>query len=379
MKIRTAVMAAVCAFGLYSCSGDGEADGGAASGLPSVTVVTSVGGMGDMGYNDLILDGVMRFYDKGGVRMSLVQPTGMEQAGQALDAWVEETRGGGRSLLVLADDGYGELLRRRDVALATNQSILLFESGGDSLPAGVTTFSIDRYGAAWLAGSMCREHPSATVIAAMPGNSTLQRAIDGFTDGYTAGGGSAPEVLYLSDGEEGFAMADSAYRLASRLERTVILPLAGGSNGGLLVGACLTQRPDLYCATFPMVGVLDMLRYHRFTIGWAWASDYGTSDDSREMFEYLKSYSPLHNIANDGTEYPAVLVTTADHDDRVVPAHSFKYAAQLQWSDTGDAPKLIRIDTNAGHGGGKPVSKVMDEMADIYAFMMYNIGMSPKF
>ena len=233
MKIRTAVMAAVCAFGLYSCSGDGEADGGAASGLPSVTVVTSAGGLGDMGYNDLIMAGVMRFYDKGGVRMSLVQPTGMAQAGQTLYAWMENTRGGGRSLLVLADDGYGELLRGRDVALAPNQSILLFESGGDSLPAGVTTFSIDRYGASWLAGSMCREHPSATVIAAMPGNSTLRRAIDGFSDGYSAVGGAVPEVIYLSDGEEGFAMADSAYRLASRLERTVILPLAGGSNGGV--------------------------------------------------------------------------------------------------------------------------------------------------
>jgi len=124
---------------------------------------------------------------------------------------------------------------------------------------------------------------------------------------------------------------------------------------------------------------MDMLRYHLFTIGWNWAPDYGTVDDSEEMYRYLKAYSPLHNISNDGTEYPAILVTTADHDDRVVPAHSFKYAAQLQWSDTGDAPKLIRIDSNAGHGGGKPVAKAMDEMADIYSFMMYNIGMNPKF
>ena len=169
------------------------------------------------------------------------------------------------------------------------------------------------------------------------------------------------------------------YMVANNYTQKGRIGIMGGSNGGLLIGACVNQAPELFGAAVPRVGVMDMLRYHLFTIGWNWAPDYGTVDDSREMFEYLKSYSPLHNIANDGTEYPAVLVTTADHDDRVVPAHSFKYAAQLQWSDTGDAPKLIRIDTNAGHGGGKPVSKVMDEMADIYAFMMYNIGMSPKF
>jgi prolyl oligopeptidase len=120
---------------------------------------------------------------------------------------------------------------------------------------------------------------------------------------------------------------------------------------------------------------MDMLRYHTFTIGWNWASDYGTSADSPEMFEYLRAYSPLHNIRNDGTPYPAILVTTADHDDRVVPAHSFKYAATLQASATGNAPKLIRIETKAGHGSGKPVSKVIDEYTDIYAFLMYNLKM----
>ena len=150
----------------------------------------------------------------------------------------------------------------------------------------------------------------------------------------------------------------------------------GGSNGGLLVGACVNQRPDLYRVAFPMVGVMDMLRYHKFTIGWNWAHDYGTSADSKEMFEYLKAYSPLHNIKNDGTRYPAIMVTTADHDDRVVPAHSFKYAAMLQASNTGDQPKLIRIESNAGHGGGMPTEKVIAEYADVYAFAMHILGLN---
>lgn len=156
------------------------------------------------------------------------------------------------------------------------------------------------------------------------------------------------------------------------------LAIVGGSNGGLLVGATVNLRPDLFKVAIPEVGVMDMMRYHLFTIGWNWASDYGTSADSKEMADYLLSYSPIHNIKNDGTKYPAILVTTADHDDRVVPAHSFKYAATLQASDTGDAPKLIRIDSKAGHGGGKPMSKVIDEYADIYSFIFENIGMTPK-
>ncbi|MDR1919655.1 MAG: prolyl oligopeptidase family serine peptidase [Tannerellaceae bacterium] len=154
------------------------------------------------------------------------------------------------------------------------------------------------------------------------------------------------------------------------------LAINGGSNGGLLVGAVVNQRPDLFKVAIPQVGVMDMLRYHTFTIGWNWASDYGTSEDSREMFDYLYAYSPLHNISQ-GAPYPAILVTTADHDDRVVPAHSFKYAASLQAAQTGPAPKLIRIETKAGHGSGKPISKILDESADIYAFLMYNLGMNP--
>jgi len=155
------------------------------------------------------------------------------------------------------------------------------------------------------------------------------------------------------------------------------LVIEGGSNGGLLVGAVTNMRPDLFRVAIPRVGVMDMMRYHLFTIGWNWASDYGTSADSPEMAAYLLGYSPLHNISDDGTPYPAIMVTTADHDDRVVPAHSFKYAAALQKANTGDAPKLIRIDSKAGHGAGKPIAKVIDEYADIYSFIFHNLGVTP--
>ena len=155
------------------------------------------------------------------------------------------------------------------------------------------------------------------------------------------------------------------------------LVIEGGSNGGLLVGAVVNMRPDLFRVALPRVGVMDMMRYHLFTIGWNWASDYGTSADSKEMAQYLLDYSPMHNIKNDGTPYPAIMVTTADHDDRVVPAHSFKYAAVLQSSNTGDEPKIIRIDSKAGHGAGKPIAKVLDEYADIYSFIYYNMGIEP--
>ena len=153
------------------------------------------------------------------------------------------------------------------------------------------------------------------------------------------------------------------------------LAISGGSNGGLLVGACMTQRPDLYRVCFPAVGVMDMLRYHKFTAGAGWAYDYGTADDSKEMFEYLYKYSPVHAIKK-GTCYPATMVTTADHDDRVVPAHSFKFAATLQAAQSCDNPVLIGIETKAGHGAGKPTSKIIQEQADKWAFMLYNMGLN---
>ena len=153
------------------------------------------------------------------------------------------------------------------------------------------------------------------------------------------------------------------------------LAIRGGSNGGLLVGAVMTQRPDLVKVALPAVGVMDMLRYHTFTAGAGWAYDYGTAEQSQEMFEYLKGYSPVHNVKA-GVNYPATLVTTADHDDRVVPAHSFKFAAELQAKQSGAVPTLIRIETNAGHGAGTPVSKSIEQYADIFGFTLYNMGIS---
>ncbi len=164
------------------------------------------------------------------------------------------------------------------------------------------------------------------------------------------------------------------YLIAEKYTNPKKLAINGGSNGGLLVGAALTQRPDLFAVAIPEVGVLDMLRYQKFTIGWAWATDYGTSEESKEMFEYLLGYSPLHNLTK-GTDYPATLVTTGDHDDRVVPAHSFKFAATLQAANSGKNPTLIRIDVKAGHGAGKPISKIIDAQTDVWAFVMENLDM----
>ncbi|MFT4754930.1 MAG: prolyl oligopeptidase [Salibacteraceae bacterium] len=153
------------------------------------------------------------------------------------------------------------------------------------------------------------------------------------------------------------------------------LAIEGRSNGGLLIGAVMAQRPDLARVAYPGVGVMDMLKYHEFTIGWGWTPEYGASSDSKEMFEYLYGYSPLHNL-KEGTNYPCTMVSTADHDDRVVPAHSFKFAARLQETHKGENPVLIRIEINAGHGAGKPMSKVIDEQADHWAFMFFNMGIT---
>lgn len=169
-------------------------------------------------------------------------------------------------------------------------------------------------------------------------------------------------------------IAAAEYLIEEGYTSTPKLAIGGGSNGGLLVGACLNQRPDLFGAALPAVGVMDMLRFHRFTIGWAWVSEYGSSDDP-DQFNTLYAYSPLHNI-KPGTAYPPVLITTADHDDRVVPGHSFKYAAALQAAQTGDAPVLIRIETKAGHGAGKPTTKIIEEQADKWAFLMKVLGVS---
>jgi len=168
-------------------------------------------------------------------------------------------------------------------------------------------------------------------------------------------------------------IAAAEYLIAEKFTSSEYLAIRGGSNGGLLVGAVMTQRPDLMKVALPAVGVLDMLRYHTFTAGAGWAYDYGTAEDSKEMFDYLLKYSPVHNVKQ-GVNYPATLVTTGDHDDRVVPAHSFKFAAELQAKQKGNNPVLIRIETNAGHGAGKPVSKTIEEAADIQVFTLFNMG-----
>jgi prolyl oligopeptidase len=171
-------------------------------------------------------------------------------------------------------------------------------------------------------------------------------------------------------------IAAAEWLIANHYTSTPKLAIRGGSNGGLLVGACLTQRPDLYGAALPAVGVMDMLRFHKFTIGWAWTSDYGSSDDP-DMFKAIYAYSPLHNL-KPGTKYPPTLITTADHDDRVVPGHSFKFAATMQADQAGSAPVLIRVETKAGHGAGKPISKQIEETGDSWAFLACNLKMDVK-
>jgi prolyl oligopeptidase len=173
-------------------------------------------------------------------------------------------------------------------------------------------------------------------------------------------------------------IAAAEYLIDNKYTSPRKLAVMGGSNGGLLIGAVVNQRPDLFAVALPQVGVMDMLRYHKFTIGKYWAVDFGTSEDSKEMFEYLYKYSPLHSIKKD-TEYPAVLATTADHDDRVVPAHSFKYMATLQENYHGKNPVMIRIQTKAGHGGGMPTAMIIEEYSDLWAFTMKNLGVEPKY
>ena len=172
-------------------------------------------------------------------------------------------------------------------------------------------------------------------------------------------------------------IAAAEYLIENKYTSKDYLAISGGSNGGLLVGAVMLQRPDLFRVCFPAVGVLDMLRYHKFTAGAGWSYDYGTADESQEMFNYLYKYSPVHNTRK-GACYAATMVTTADHDDRVVPAHSFKFAAALQETQSCTNPVLIRIETKAGHGAGKPTSMIIAEQADKWAFLLYNMGLTYK-
>jgi len=171
-------------------------------------------------------------------------------------------------------------------------------------------------------------------------------------------------------------IAAAEWLIANQYTKPQRLAISGGSNGGLLVGACLIQRPDLFGAALPAVGVMDMLRFPQFTIGWAWCSDYGSPENEAE-FQALYAYSPLHNLRS-GTAYPATLVTTADRDDRVVPAHSFKFTAALQAAQGGDAPTLIRIETKAGHGAGKPTTKIVEEASDKLAFLVKTLDFQPR-
>jgi prolyl oligopeptidase len=170
-------------------------------------------------------------------------------------------------------------------------------------------------------------------------------------------------------------IAAAEYLTREKYTSPLRLAIQGGSNGGLLIGAVVNQRPDLFKVAFPQVGVMDMLRFHKFTVGWGWVVEYGSSD-SLQHFKNLYGYSPIHNIKP--VSHPAVMVTTADHDDRVVPAHSFKYIATLQEKNKGNNPMLIRIDVKAGHGAGKPLSKTIEEIADIYSFMFFNMGVEIK-
>jgi prolyl oligopeptidase len=170
-------------------------------------------------------------------------------------------------------------------------------------------------------------------------------------------------------------IAAAQYLIAQKYTSTPKLAIRGGSNGGLLVGAVMTQHPELFGATLPEVGVMDMLRFQKFTIGWAWTSDYGSSDDP-DQFNYLRAYSPLHNIKQ-GTCYPPTLAFTADHDDRVVPGHTFKFVATLQAAQACPNPILVRIETKAGHGAGKPTTKQIDEAADRFAFLVRELHMTP--
>lgn len=251
---------------------------------------------------------------------------------------------------------HGFMTRRKDIQPDRLNPVHLYGYGGFNISLN-PSFSPTR--ALWL------ENGGISVVANLRGGSE-------YGDKWHEAGTKLNKLNVFND-----FIAAAEYMIDKEWTSPELIAIEGGSNGGLLVGAVTNMRPDLFAVAIPEVGVMDMMRYHLFTIGWNWAPDYGTSADSEEMAAYLLSYSPAHNVKNDGTNYPAILVTTADHDDRVVPAHSFKYAAALQASETGERPKLIRIDTKSGHGGGKPLAKRIAEAADIYTFIYSNLGINP--
>jgi len=244
--------------------------------------------------------------------------------------------------------------RRSDVVFDGTSPTLLYGYGGFNIPI-TPTFKVDRL--VWM------EAGGVYAVANLRGGGEYG------ADWHAAGTKQNKQNVF----DDFIAAAE--HLVASGITRTDRLAIEGRSNGGLLVGATVLQRPELFGAALPGVGVLDMLRYHRFTIGWAWASDYGTSEESEAMFRYLRAYSPVHNAAP--ADYPATMVTTGDHDDRVVPAHSFKFAAALQHAQAGEAPVLIRVETRAGHGAGTPTSMRLDELADRHAFLNHALGINP--
>jgi len=242
---------------------------------------------------------------------------------------------------------------KKGFSLNGNNPVLLYGYGGFNIPQ-TPGFSISN--AFWL------EQGGLYVVVNLRGGSEYGEA-------WHQAGMLAKKQNVFDD-----FIGAAEYLIQNNYTRKNLIAIRGGSNGGLLVGACMTQRPDLFKVALPAVGVMDMLRYHLFTIGWAWAVEYGRSDKA-DQFPYLLKYSPLHTLKQ-GTHYPATLITTADHDDRVVPAHSFKFAARLQEAHQGANPVLIRIETKAGHGAGKPTSKQIEEAADIWSFTMHNLGLS---
>jgi prolyl oligopeptidase len=248
------------------------------------------------------------------------------------------------------------ITRRRDIALDGSHPTLLYAYGGFNIPS---TPGYSTTVAVWL------EMGGVYAVANLRGGGEYGE------DWHQAGMLGKKQNVFDDFIAAGEYLVSKGYTSPQKLA------IAGGSNGGLLVGAVVNQRPDLFGAALPAVGVMDMLRYHKFTIGWGWASEYGSSDDP-EAFRWLHAYSPLHNI-KPGTRYPAVLVTTGDHDDRVVPGHSFKYAAALQAAQAGEKPVLIRIETRAGHGGGKPTQMQIEETADRWSFLVKNLRMNVPF